>query len=303
MRQIILYNLSHLQLFIQTMSIYKEIKDKIEKNFHSLPQNQRKIAEYFIDNFDKIPFLTVHQISKSTEASVASIVRFAQRVGFSGFSEMRDAISDSLQIKLKNKQAFPLFEKRKADEDILTLVANVDIKNINDTLGLIEREKFDQAINLIIKSPRIFTAGLGISYLLAEILAYQLTQVSLDSSVLKHTHTVFHEQILYMNKSDLLITFSFPPYSIETVDAAKYAKRKGIKVISITNKESSPITFHSVLSLTVNSENMLYTNSFAAISVLINAMATACALKLKSRAKNIMEESGQIMKSQKLIIS
>lgn len=285
------------------MSIYKEIKDKIEKNFHSLPQNQRKIAEYFIDNFDKIPFLTVHQISKSTEASVASIVRFAQRVGFSGFSEMRDAISDSLQIKLKNKQAFPLFEKRKADEDILTLVANVDIKNINDTLGLIEREKFDQAINLIIKSPRIFTAGLGISYLLAEILAYQLTQVSLDSSVLKHTHTVFQEQILYMNKNDLLVTFSFPPYSIETIEAAKFAKHKGIKVISVTNKQSSPITFHSTISLTVNSENMLFTNSFAAISVLINAIATACALKNKTKVKNIMEESNQIMLNQKLVMN
>jgi len=284
------------------MSIYKEIKDKIEKNFPSLPQNQRKIAEYFIDNFDKVPFLTVHQISESTEASVASIVRFAQRVGFSGFSEMRIAITDSLQTKLKHKQAFPLFDKRKANGDILTSVANIDIKNINDTLSLIEREKFNEGIDLILKSKRIFTAGLGISYLLAEILAYQLTQVSLDSSVLKHTHTVFHEQILYMNKSDMLIAFSFPPYSIETVDAAKFAKRKGIKVISITNKESSPITFHSLLSLTVNSENMLFTNSFAAISVLINAMATACALKIKSRAKNIMQESGQIMKNQKLVI-
>jgi len=284
------------------MSIYKEIKDKIEKNFLSLPQNQRKIAEYFIDNFDKIPFLTVHQISESTESSVASIVRFAQRVGFSGFSEMRIAITDSLQTKLKHKQAFPLFDKRKANGDILTSVANIDIKNINDTLSLIEREKFNEGIDLILKSKRIFTAGLGISYLLAEILAYQLTQVSLDSSVLKHTHTVFHEQILYMNKSDMLIAFSFPPYSIETVDAAKFAKRKGIKVISITNKESSPITFHSLLSLTVNSENMLFTNSFAAISVLINAMATACALKIKSRAKNIMQESGQIMKNQKLVI-
>lgn len=285
------------------MSIYKEIKDKIEKNFSSLPQNQRKIAEYFIDNFDKIPFLTVHQISESTEASVASIVRFAQRVGFSGFSEMRIAITDSLQTKLKHKQTFPLFDKRKADGDILTSVANIDIKNINDTLSLIEREKFDEAIDLILKSKRIFTAGLGISYLLAEILAYQLTQVSLDSSVLKHTHTVFQEQILYMNKSDLLITFSFPPYSIETIDAAQFAKRRGIKVISVTNKQSSPITFHSEISLTVNSENMLFTNSFAAISVLINAVATACALKNKTKVKKIIQESGQIMTNQNLVMN
>lgn len=285
------------------MSIYKEIKDKIEKNFNSLPQNQVRIAEYFLDNFDKIPFLTVHQISKSTNSSVASIVRFAQRVGFTGFSEMRIAITNSLQTKLKHKQTFPLFDKRKADGDILTSVANIDIKNINDTLSLIEREKFNEAIDLILKSKRIFTAGLGISYLLAEILAYQLTQVSLDSSVLKHTHTVFQEQILYMNKSDLLITFSFPPYSIETIDTAQFAKQRGIKVVSVTNKQSSPITFHSEISLTVNSENMLFTNSFAAISVLINAIATACALKNKTKVKKIIDESGKIMTNQNLVMN
>ena len=37
---------------------------------------------------------------------------------------------------------------------------------------------------------------------------------------------------------------------------------------------------------------MLYTNSFAAISVLIlNAIATACAIKDKQRAKKVLKES------------
>lgn len=48
---------------------------------------------------------------------------------------------------------------------------------------------------------------------------------------------------------------------------------------------------------------MLFTNSFAAISVLINAIATACAVKDKVRAKKILKESGEIAISQNLIIS
>jgi DNA-binding MurR/RpiR family transcriptional regulator len=284
------------------VSRYKEIREKIQNNFDKLPANQRKVADFVIDNFDNIPFIDVHEVSNQVGVSVASVIRFAQSVGFSGFSELRDAVSDSLKKHLKKNEFFPLFDKNKLQNDLLASVANMDVKNINDTLSMIDREAFDKVIDEIIKSNRVFTAGLGISYLLAEILSYQLTQVGVDASVLKHTHTVFHEQILYMNGQDLLICFSFPPYSKETVDVARFAHKRGIKVISITNKPTAPIVSSSKYSLTVKSENMLYTNSFAAISVIINAIATSCAIKNKERAKKVLKESEIIMIEQNQVI-
>ncbi len=285
------------------MDRYKEIKEKITSKYNSLPKNQKKIADYFINNFDKIPFVNVQDLSVATGASVASIVRFSQRAGFKGFSELREAITGSLQKELKSKQIFPLFEKRRVEEDLLTEVANLDIKNINETLNLIERRTFNYVIDRISKSERVFTAGLGISFLLAEILAYQLTQVGISSSVLQHSHTLFNEHILFLNPKDLLIVFSFPPYSKETIEAAEFANARKIDVISITNKHASPATFFTKANLIVKSENMLYTNSFAAISVLINAIATACAIKDKQRAKKILKESGEIMINQNQVIN
>jgi DNA-binding MurR/RpiR family transcriptional regulator len=285
------------------MDRYKEIKEKITSKYNSLPKNQKKIADYFINNFDKIPFVNVQDLSIATGASVASVVRFSQRAGFKGFSELRDSITGSLQKELTNKQIYPLFEKRRAEEDLLTEVANLDIKNINDTLNLVERKTFDFVIDRISRAERVFTAGLGISYLLSEILAYQLTQVGISSSVLQHSHTLFNEHILFLNPKDLLIVFSFPPYSKETIEAAEYAAKRKIDVIAITNKHASPVTFFTKANLIVKSENMLYTNSFAAISVLINAIATACAIKDKQRAKKVLKESEEIMINQNQVIS
>jgi DNA-binding MurR/RpiR family transcriptional regulator len=158
-------------------------------------------------------------------------------------------------------------------------------------------------IDRILKSKKVYTAGLGISYLLAEILAYQLTQVGISSSVLQHSHTLFNEHILFLNQKDLLIVFSFPPYSKETIEAAEYANKRKIDVIAVTNKHASPATFYTKADLIVKSKNMLYTNSFAAISVLINAIATACAVKDKKRAQNILNESEEIMINQNQIIT
>lgn len=282
---------------------YKGVIGKIEANYEKLPKNQKNIADYIINNIDSVPFKSVNELSIETDVSVASIVRFAQRIGYKGFLEMRDDISNSLKSRIEKKEIFSLFDGKNIDSDILTSVANQEISNINDTLNLIDRKSFDSAVSFILKSGRVFTAGLGISYLLSEILAYQLCQVAVDAENFKHSHSSFMEKVLYLNEKDLLIIFSFPPYSKETLETARMAKDKNISVISITNKNSAPAARYSDLTLVVKSENMLFTNSFSAISVLINAIATECALKNKKNANKILKKLNEIVEIQNLVIT
>lgn len=278
------------------MTQYDDIKGRIRKTYSTLPKNHKKIADFFVENFDRIPFLNVQEMAKSTSSSVASIVRFAQRTGFEGFKELQDQIGKSLQNRLKQPDVFTVPPTQALQNDVLTLVAQQDVKNINTTLALIKRDVFHRSTEAILAAHHVYTAGLGISYLLADVLSYQLNQVGISSSALRQGSTNFAEQVLYFQPNDLLIVLSFQPYSQETIDAARIAFEKGITVIAITNKENAPTTFFADSSLLVKSENMLYTNSFAAISVLINALSTQCALKDKSRAEKMLTELDVIMK-------
>ncbi len=282
---------------------FKKIKDQINDKYDALPKNHKVIANYFIDNFDRIPFLSVQNISEATGTSVATIVRFAQRVGFKGFLEMREEIGQNLQSLIQKKEIFTLVDSIELKNDTLTYVANQDIDNINDTVSLIDRKSFNASISTILKAERVFTAGLGISYLLSEILSYQLNQIGISSFNLRHDNSSFKEQLIYFGKNDILIVFSFPPYSVETIELARTANGKGIKVVAITNKNASPVTKHAENILIVSSKNMLYTNSFAAISVIINAITTECALKNKTKAKKTMDALNKIVAEQKLVIS
>lgn len=280
------------------MISYKKFKDRISSNYDKLPKNQKKIAEYFLENIDQIMFLNVQEAASATGSNVAAIVRFAQRIGFSGYPEMRNEIISLFQKRIQNSNAFPLIDASKLKDDTLTSVANQDISNINDTINLNERDNFSKVVDLILSSERVFTMGLGISHLLSQIISYQLNQVAIFSNSFNNTSSNFMEQILFLKESDLLIALSFPPYSKSTIDAVKFAKEKKIKVVAITNKKSSPISIHSDISLIVKSENMLFTNSFAAISVLINAIATECALRNKEAATKMLKELKTVTKAQ-----
>lgn len=279
------------------MTKYTDIQEKIRKNYTKLPANQKKIADYFVGNFDLIPFLTVQQIAGKIASSDASIVRFAQRIGFEGFKELQEEIGKTLQNRLQHVDLFTVPASTSVQNDVLTSVAHQDVKNINDTLALIERDRFEKAVELILSARHVHTAGLGISYLLAEMLSYQLSQVGVPSSSLRQGSTVFAEQVLFFQPNDILIAFSFPPYSIETIETARIAHERGTTVVAITNKLNAPITFSSAISLLVKSENLLFTNSFAAISVLINAISTQCALKDKTRAERMVRDLNELTKS------
>ncbi len=277
--------------------ISNELTQNIRDNYKILSKNLQLVADYFIENFDKIPFLSVQEIAKKSGSSVASVVRFTQKIGYSGFAEIRNAITENIQKQLKTRDKFPLIQESDNDEvNILTKVANQDIKNINDTFKVIETKDFIKAVDQIFEAKQVYTAGLGISFLLSRILSYQLNQVGVKSHAMHHDTSPFLEQALLLDKSDLLVVLSFPPYSKETVELVKTVKAKGVKVITITDKPAAPSTFHADISLLVKSENMLFTNSFAAISVLINAIATQCAFRDDDKAQKMIEASNKIQK-------
>jgi DNA-binding MurR/RpiR family transcriptional regulator len=280
------------------MKRYEHIKDRIQQHYEKLSRSHKKIADFFLENFDRIPFLIIQDVAKSNNTSVASIIRFTQRVGYSGFAELQNDITTSLQNHLQKKNIFPLIENGWSKEELLTCVANQDISNINETLAVNEKENFHNAVNLILSSKRVYTIGLGISHLLSQILSYQLNQVAIDARPFVYDSASYLEQILFLDKNDLIIALSFPPYSKDTIEAAKFAAERKIKIIAITNRSSSPITFYSTLNLVVKSKNMLFTNSFAAISVIINAIATECAVKNKNKTNKLLKQFNRIQEIQ-----
>jgi DNA-binding MurR/RpiR family transcriptional regulator len=269
---------------------YEKLKQRIQQSYNELPKNQQKVADFVLDNFDRIPFQGIQAVSRSTSASVATIVRFAQRIGFKGFSELREEIANTLQIHIENREIFTINSDTKISKDILTAVAQQDITNINETLVTLERKSFNKTIKMVINAHRIYTMGLGISNLMSQILAYQLNQIGYYAQAFRHDYVYFTEQVVFLKPVDVLIAFSFPPYSKETIDAAQFAMESEIPVVGITNRSTAPISRFSKAVLCVKSENMLFTNSFAAISVLINALSTSCARQDEINVKKMVEK-------------
>lgn len=270
------------------------LKELILARYPSLPENQRKAADFLLHNIREVPFLSILEIEKRSGTSKATVVRLAQSLGFSGFLELRTKLTEVVQSALRLPESFPLLEG--PDQGgALSVVARQDVKNINQTISHIDRETFAEVARMILAARHVYTLGLGISSLMAQILAYSLRQVAVRATAFIHDHGTFMEQLLFAGPADVLCAFSFPPYSKETIDVAAAAAKRRIPVIAVTNKLTAPITFYAQRVIAIRSQNILFTNSFSAISVVINALATEVAVRNREKAVRMMKEIDRLL--------
>lgn len=268
----------------------KELEELIYSIVHSLPPNQKKVADFFLENIDLVALLPIKDIALKANVSEASIVRFAQSLGYKGFKELKAVLSTTLKNKLSPTEyyQFAVTEKEKTP-DIITLVANNVITNINDTLKSINYYEFSNVVDSIMKARQIYCLGLEISYQFASMLTFLLRLYGYDAHTLSLNFLHYQEQIAFLTEDDLLVAFSFSPYSRPTIEAVSYASERKIPVIAFTDKKIAPVNKYSTHCLQIKTDNIMFTNSLGAVAVVINAIITELNLQDKERTLHALE--------------
>jgi DNA-binding MurR/RpiR family transcriptional regulator len=270
-----------------------ELTRSVRDRYPALPENQKKVADFFLTHVREIPFLSVTDIEKQAGASKATVVRLAQSLGFTGFLELRRKLRAGLQSEMGISDVYP-FPTGITLTETLDAVAQQDLKNIQQTVQHVDRKVFHAVADAVVRAGHVYTMGLGISSLMAQVLAYSLNQVAVPATAFIHEYETFLDQVPFLRHNDLLIAFSFPPYSRETIDAVKAVESRKIRVVGITDRVTSPVSLRAAFVLPIRSTNVIFTNSISAISVVMNALVTEVALKNRSRALRLQEAIGRL---------
>ncbi|MFC2155593.1 MurR/RpiR family transcriptional regulator [Acidobacteriota bacterium] len=280
---------------VNTKSI-KELKEEIEKSLENISRMQKKLAAFLIDHWNEIPLLSIEYISKETGVSTASITRFTRKFGFKGFFDFKARIKEEIKNNIDPVERFRLIKEDLSGRKSLLRVAKQDVKNINKLLAQIKEENFSNLVSAVEAAKRVFTFGVSISSIFARLIRYIFNQVQKETHCLDESSVTVEEKILSVKKEDLIIFLSFLPYSKSSIDFAQLAFEQGLKVVAISDNEFSPISEYASLVLPIPRENVLFTTSVSAFSVLINAVATEIALKKKDALSDSIKDMDKILK-------
>jgi DNA-binding MurR/RpiR family transcriptional regulator len=176
----------------------------------------------------------------------------------------------------------------------LKTLADETIINIHRTLNLVNENQYQEAVRTIKNARRVFTLGLGISSFLADIAAYMFNLVSVSAQALSYKGLTFAEQMINVSEDDVILAFSFKHYSLETIECARYAQEKKVKVLAITDEGTSMIVPYCTLHFQVASESISISNSIMPALVLLYALVYSIGHDLKDKTLKILEELEQI---------
>lgn len=270
------------------------LADRIARLQPQLTDAHRRLADQLLGSPDEAPFWGIEALAERAGVSVATAVRFAKLLGYRGFLELRQAIVEETKARQKGEGA--LSQVPEGAAATLVEVAHRDIANIERLTKVVGEALLGRAVKRLATAHHRVIVGRGVSQHMAELLAYLLTLAGYPS--VAGNAADFATQVSNLGPKDLLVVFSFPPYSAETLDAAAFAAQRKVPVLGFSDRLDAPLGALADPLLPLPGENLLYSHSLAAFAVMAHALATSLAAKDRNSALKRLREADKVASRQ-----
>jgi DNA-binding MurR/RpiR family transcriptional regulator len=269
----------------------KDILSAIEEKKRDFSKGQTRIARYIEENFDKAAFMTAAKLGKTAGVSESTVVRFASELGFEGYPEMRLALQNMIRNRLTSVQRIEVAKTVMGDKDTFSAVLQSDVEKIMLTMESTDRAMFDRAVRRIVDAEHVYILGTRTSAPLAMFMGFYFNLLMPNvKTVYENSASELLEQIIRINKNDVLVGLSFPRYSKRTAQAVRYARDMGAGVIAITDSESSPIAKLAEICLYAKSDMVSFVDSLVGPLSLINALIVSVGGQTHENISNTFSE-------------
>jgi len=195
------------------------IEALINEHYDHLNENDQHISQYIIKHEEECKRLSITQLAEATLTSKSSILRFTQKLGFSGYSEFKYALKQQNTYR-KEKNSFVAMQQ----EDLLQTDKLFNQQNITPAL-----QAFDQA-----KSIYCYGTGWGqrdvLQNFMRSVIPLQRFPIHLQSQ--KELSLVLNGSI---TEKDLMIILSLSGENKPQESILNQMKLKNIPILSITN--------------------------------------------------------------------
>jgi len=250
------------------------VQTRLAEAYRELPEAMRRIADALMSDPLLGALWGIEAMSERAAVSVGTVVRFAKRLGYKGFSEFRDALREACHARSGDAE----LEHMEVPSDVFGTLAEVtrrDGENLKRLIQVVDQETLSGAARMLEGAHHRVILGRGVSHVMSLILAFYLTQAGLPC--IAAIPSDFSNQVANLGATDLLVVLSFSPYSRESVDAAMFAKEGGIPVLAFSDRTDSPLKAHADILIPVPSEDLLFSCSITTFAALAHAFAIVVA--------------------------
>ena len=231
---------------IEAPQNFEGLKRRLIEIEPQLPRRLRQAAAYALEHPDEFALGTASAIARSADVQASTLVRFAQALGFAGFSGLQEIFRSHLRNRWPNyaERLKALHENARETGDPTHLLFGFADSAASSLARLregVSRRDLDRAIALLAPAQTIYCLGQRRAFSVAHYLTYALGQLGLSVRLIDNVGGLGPEQMAHAGAGDALIAISFSPYSPFTVDLARRARESQAPIVAITDSALSPL--------------------------------------------------------------
>lgn len=226
---------------------YDELQAEIGRRFPALSRQLQRIARFALERPQDVALDTVASAAHKAEVQPSAMVRFAQALGYGGYTDMQRIFRDRLversgsyreRIASLRRTHSPALSRPKA---VLHDFVADSIAHLSHLEEHVTPERLGAAVKLLARAGRIHLLAQRRAFPVACYLAYALGQLELAVTLLDGVGGMVREQARAIKPGDVLVAVSFRNYSPEVIELAAEAHRRGVGVVVITDSAVSPL--------------------------------------------------------------
>ena len=131
----------------------------IENKMSEFSKGQRLIANYILERYDKAAYLTAAKLGAIVGVSESTVVRFALELGYDGYPDFQHSLQEIIRNRLTSFQRIEVTNNLIGDGNVLDKVLLSDAEKIRRTMEEIDHASFEEAVDRIVSSKRIYIIG------------------------------------------------------------------------------------------------------------------------------------------------
>lgn len=268
----------------------QQIRMRIKTLASSFSEKERKIADFILQQPEKIIHGTINQVASEMELADSTVFRFCKRLGYNGFQDMKIALASEQSNEMN--QIHERISKSDDEKTVLEKIFQSNIQTLVDTLELMDEDRFSLAVEKIIASNKIEFFGFGGSNAVAMDAYHKFIRTGLpvNYQVDSHLQLMASSQL---KEGDVAILISHTGHTKEVIEILDTLTENGVYTIGITGFAKSPLNHGVNLALNTVSEETDFRSEALASRIaqltILDALYVSLMMKLGDQATKALD--------------
>jgi len=250
------------------------ILETIRQVYPQLTKSQRKLADFIANSYQEAAFMTASRLARRLNVNEATVIRFAQRLGYPGYPELIRDVQAVVQEELKTRGEAEAAAK--AEEPFVASL-NHEVENLGRAVSHVSTETAHRLVALLKGTRRIYVVGQGVSYYLAGAFVASLSGLGLDARLVAGDLQSLALAIADVEGTDAFVGISAGEEGPEVARAIRAAQGRGARTLAVTWSPISASAQAADLALICLANERFPVPSVAVIATFLDALAQTLA--------------------------